>query len=306
MAASKVISVNVQGLNNPEKRRKLFRWFSDNNAKIVMLQETFLTKEPSKFDNSTWNGKIYHNLTKTPHSKGVSIMFSNHLDYKVNNIHKMEDSRVILINCTVENQDITLVNVYAPTDKGYRAEFFKKLKLWIARHADSPNDIYMGGDFNCAINANDRKNTAGNTDPSRNELTKVLRDLDLVDCWYEKYDKPQYTFTDTTNGSKSRIDYFFISNNIRHKLVEIKLQRAPKKDKHKAVCPTFKFENNKKGPGHWKLNSKLMDTDEFQILIRELLDEIRYNYNHFDKRSRWEIFKILLRDACIKSGCKES
>ncbi len=182
MATSKIISVNVQGLNNPEKRRKLFRWFIDNSAKIVLMQETFCTKEYSKLENSIWPGKIYHNLSHSPHSKGVSIMFSNSLDYKIHNIHKMEDSRVILINCTVENQDITLVNVYAPTDKGYRVDFFKKLKLWVARHADCPDDIYMGGDFNCAINDNDRKNTAGNTDKSRSELKKLLKDLDLIDC----------------------------------------------------------------------------------------------------------------------------
>ncbi len=227
MAESKIISVNVQGLNNHEKRRRLFRWFLDNNAQIVFMQETFCTKEFCNFSDSNWPGKIYHNLSKSPHSKGVSIMFNNKLDYKVHNIHKMEDSRVILINCTVENHDITLVNVYAPTDKGYRVDFFKKLKLWIARHTDNPEDIYMGGDFNCAINANDRKNTAGNNDISRAELTKVLKDLKLIDCWYEKYDQPQYTFTDTTNGSKSRIDYFFVSNNVRHKLTEVLLQKAP-------------------------------------------------------------------------------
>ena len=296
----------METVNNPEKRRKLFRWFKDNTAKIVFMQETFCTKEFSKLENNAWPGKIYHNLSHSPHSKGVAIMFSNSLDYKVHNVHKMEDSRVILINCTVDNQDITLVNVYAPTDKPYRVDFFKKLKFWVARHADNPNDIYMGGDFNCALNDNDRLNTAGNTDKSRTELNKLLKDLDLIDSWYEKHDKPQYTFTDITNGSKSRIDYFFISNNIRHKLVEIKLQKAPKKDKHKAVCPIFKFENNKKGPGYWKLNSKLMDTDEFQVLIRELLDEIRYNYNHFDSRSKWEMFKILLRDASIKLGVKRA
>ncbi len=100
MATSKIISVNVQGLYNPEKRRKLFRWFRDNSAKIIFMQETFCTKEFSKIEDSAWPGKIYHNLSHTPHSKGVAIMFSNSLDYKVHNVHKMEDSRVILIKGT--------------------------------------------------------------------------------------------------------------------------------------------------------------------------------------------------------------
>ena len=45
MANTNIISLNVRGLNNYQKRLKLYRWFKENNAKIVLLQETFGKKE---------------------------------------------------------------------------------------------------------------------------------------------------------------------------------------------------------------------------------------------------------------------
>ena len=39
------VSLNVRGLNQSNKRRKIFRCLHQQNAQIVLLQETFSTKE---------------------------------------------------------------------------------------------------------------------------------------------------------------------------------------------------------------------------------------------------------------------
>ena len=36
------VSLNVRGLNQSNKRRKIFRWLHQQNAQIVLLQETFI------------------------------------------------------------------------------------------------------------------------------------------------------------------------------------------------------------------------------------------------------------------------
>ena len=87
----------MRGLNNENKRRKLFNWFNDISASIVMLQETFCVKEFNKFHDCGWKGKIIHNFSKSSHSKGTSILFKDTLDYEIRNIHKSEDSRILLI-----------------------------------------------------------------------------------------------------------------------------------------------------------------------------------------------------------------
>ena len=109
-----------------------------------------------EFNNNTW--KTIHNYTDSAHSRGVAIMFNSKLEYEIIDIHKKNDSRVLLINAKINGIDTTLCNVYAPNKKNERAEFFKTLKLWVARHALFENEIIMAGDFNCAKNNNDRKN----------------------------------------------------------------------------------------------------------------------------------------------------
>ena len=241
-----VFSLNVRGLNDASKRRIIFKWLEDNKCKIAFIQETFCRQELPKDSHPNWI--IKHNLTDSAHSRGVAIMFHNSLDIEIKNIHKKDDARVILINAVINNIEMSLCNVYAPNDTNNRKEFFRTLKYWIARHTDYDNELVLGGDFNCAINDNDRVNIRGNEDVSRNSLKSLLNDLDLLDTWYIKNDTPQYTYIDPANNSKSRIDYLFLSQSIKHKIKKIKLKHAPKKDRHKAVCLELKLDENKKRP----------------------------------------------------------
>ena len=48
------ISVNVRGLNTPEKRRKIYSWLSDSNVDIILVQEThFIGKNELQY-NLNW------------------------------------------------------------------------------------------------------------------------------------------------------------------------------------------------------------------------------------------------------------
>ncbi len=247
MADLKIFSLNVRGLNDPSKRRIIFKWLEDNQCKIAFLQETFCKNDFPKNTHPNWT--IKHNFTNSSHSRGVAIMIHNSLNFDIKNIHKKDDARVILINAVIEDVEVSLCNIYAPNDPSNRKEYFRTLKYWIARNTDYENDLILGGDLNCAINENDRKNIRGNNDVSRNALKSLLKDLDLIDAWYICHDKPQYTYTDPDNGSKSRIDYLFLSNSIKHKVKNIGLKHAPKKDRHKSVCLSIKLHENKKAQG---------------------------------------------------------
>ncbi len=300
MAVSKITSLNVRGLNDENKRRNLFTWLSDLGNKIVYLQETFCRKEFDKFSDCGWKGEIYHNLTDSSHSRGVAILIHETLDCKILNIHKKSDSRAILINAEVENMEVSLCCVYAPNKEADRKDFFKKLKLWIYRNSDYPENLIVGGDFNCAINNDDR--TGKNNDTSRNELKQFLNGLKLLDAWYICNNKRQYTFHDVQHNSKSRIDYIFISKGMEHKVKSIKLRQAPQKDKHKAVQIALSLCNNKKGPGYWKLNSKILVLPEYRKLIENIVNDCMTNYNNLEKRILWEIIKIRVKEESIKFG----
>ncbi len=102
MASIPIISLNVRGLNNEQKRRNLFSWLNDINVKIAFLQETFCKKEfnPS-FDNYGWAGRIIHNFSNSSHSRGVAILIHDSINYEIHNVYKKEDARAILVNTTI-------------------------------------------------------------------------------------------------------------------------------------------------------------------------------------------------------------
>ncbi len=79
------VSLNIRGLNDEKKRMKIFKWLETNNSKIVMLQETFCTKDFPKSNHPNWI--IMHNFTNSTHSRGVAIMFHNSLQMEIQNIH---------------------------------------------------------------------------------------------------------------------------------------------------------------------------------------------------------------------------
>ena len=50
----------------------------------------------------------------TSHSKGTAILFRAKFD--IINCHKSEDSRILLVNLKIEDETLTLINIYAPNN----------------------------------------------------------------------------------------------------------------------------------------------------------------------------------------------
>ncbi len=303
MADTNIISLNVRGLNNEEKRRNIFNWLSNLGVHIAFLQETFCKAEFRDQDNSGWRGKIIHNLSNSSHSRGVAVLFHEALQLEIHSVHKKDDARAILINATVENTNISFCNIYAPSKANVRKEFFTTMKYWIARHADFTDSIIMGGDMNCAINDNDR--TGCNEDSSRATMKQMINQLKLKDAWYIKNDRLQYTFHDSSSNSKSRIDYLFISFDLEFRLKNISLKHAPKKDPHKGVYMGMVFKSNKRGPGYWKLNSRLLEEAQYIDLIKTTIkDCMKVDFN--DARLLWEYIKVRVKAVSIKYGIERA
>ncbi len=274
------------------------RWLENNNCKICFFQETFCQTDTQCGPNWT----IKHNKTNSAHSRGVAIAISNSLDFTIENQHVTDDARAILLNCNIEGTNTTLCTVYAPSgnDTKPRTEFFKKMKNWINRHTDYPDNIILGGDFNCALNDNDRTNN--NIDASRRDMKNLLNYLKLIDAWYINNDKTQYTYTTPRTGNKSRLDYVFVSEYFKHKVNYTILKHPPIKDQHKSVLMGIILQKNHKGPGYWKLNAQLLEIPEYRLMINKIFEDCMNNNPGLNYRTRWQFFKIKVKEASIKFG----
>lgn len=76
-------------------------------------------------------GEIVHCFSESVHSRGVSVLFKKNSKIEIINHYKSVDGRRFLINIKYNDQQLTLLNVYAPNNEKYRIDFFKRVITWI-------------------------------------------------------------------------------------------------------------------------------------------------------------------------------
>ena len=75
---------------------------------------------------------------------GVAILISDKIDFKMKNIFRDKEGHYIIIKGSIQEDDITILNIYAPNS-------FTTLK------GEIDNNSIIVGDFNTPLTAMDRK-----------------------------------------------------------------------------------------------------------------------------------------------------
>ena len=107
-----IITLNVNGLNAPTKRHKLTEWIQKQNPYICCLQEThFRPRDTYRLKLRGWK-KIFH-AKGNQNKAGVAILISDKRDFKIKTIARGKEGHYIMINGSIQEEDITIVNIYA-------------------------------------------------------------------------------------------------------------------------------------------------------------------------------------------------
>ena len=310
----KLISLNVRGIIDSRKRRKVFTWFSKQKADIVCMQETHCTKSKLNSFKNSWNGLSYYGLTDSAYSRGVGILFNSKLNIVVHSVQYGNDGRQMLINVDIEGKPFTIVNIYAPNEEKSRINFFQSLVDWIKAEAYDINNVVLVGDLNCCLREEDRSSRTNVKDKSRNALKLLLTKLNLNDMWHILNDnnRPHYTWSDKVTSS--RLDYVFNSQNSSTipKAIDIITVITDAIGKritdHKALTFQFLINIPPRGPGYWKLNTKLLDDNDYCEQITKIItdtynDPTMYKYSNSLK---WDIMKTKIKEFSIKKGVEKA
>ena len=108
-----ITTLNVNGLNAPTKRHRLAEWIQKQDPYICCLQETHFRPQ------DTYRLKV-RGWKNTFHAKGkqkkaeVAILVSDKIDLKIRKIARNKEENHIMINGSIQEEDITIVNIYAP------------------------------------------------------------------------------------------------------------------------------------------------------------------------------------------------
>ena len=87
-----VLSLNVRGIRDLNKRKSIFTWARNQKADTNFLQETYST--PDVFDSwkFQWPGDMYYSHGSN-HSKGVLVLIRETLQFELRSVKKDSQGR---------------------------------------------------------------------------------------------------------------------------------------------------------------------------------------------------------------------
>ena len=104
---------------------------------------------------SEWGGDIYFSHGTT-NSRGVMILFIKEIQHLVHSVQTDEDGRWIMLEVTVDDLHVNIINIYGPNDDN--PNFFEEIHKVISSLKNNQNIIV--GDFNTVLNiSKDRTGT---------------------------------------------------------------------------------------------------------------------------------------------------
>ena len=108
-----IITLNVNGLNAPSKRHRLAEWIQKQDTYICCLQEThFRPKDTHRLKVREWKNMFHANGKQK--KAGVAILISDKTDLKIKKITRDKEGHYIMIKGSIQEEDITIINIYAP------------------------------------------------------------------------------------------------------------------------------------------------------------------------------------------------
>ena len=268
-----IISFNCQGIRNKGKRYDVINYLQNTGAKIICLQDTHLIQTDMATLKNDWNGNIYLNGSKT-NARGVAILISNSLEYKITHTEMDAVGNMLLLDITVCNIKIRLLNIYGPNTDD--PNFFVEMEKYLSKHDQSY--IIWCGDFNLTLNPKlDSYNYVTINNPrSRTILLDIIHRLNLADAY--RYFHPiskRFTWRRRNPLKQSRLDYFLISSPLTDLISNIEIRAGYKSD-HSILYMSILINKFERGKGVWKFNTELLKDESYLKLVKEcIMDEKR-------------------------------
>ena len=108
-----IITLNVNILNAPTKRHRLAEWIQKQDPYICCLQETHFRPEDT-FRMKVRGWKIIFHPNGKLKKAGVAILISDKKDLKIKKITRDKEGHFIMIKGSIQEEDITVVNIHEP------------------------------------------------------------------------------------------------------------------------------------------------------------------------------------------------
>ena len=155
MAVLKLLSLNVRGLRNREKRRSIFSYLKNQKASVYLLQETFSNHNDEKIWSAEWGGQNFFSHGYD-HSKGVCVLIKPNCVLSAEALELDSNGRFIILRLKTGENALYVIYVYAPTDKCEQIDFIDFLSKKVISLTDTSN-LVIASDWNTTLSAMDKQ-----------------------------------------------------------------------------------------------------------------------------------------------------
>ncbi|MEF7637558.1 exodeoxyribonuclease III [Bacillus thuringiensis] len=244
----KFISWNVNGLRAVVAKGVFLEYLEESNADIFCLQEIKL--QSGQIDLNLEGYYSYWNYAVKKGYSGTAVFTKKEpisVSYGLGIEEHDQEGRVI----TLEFEDYYMITLYTPNSKqglerlDYRMKWEDAFRAYI-KQLDEKKPVVFCGDLNVAHKEIDLKNPKSNrknpgfSDAEREKFTNLLEE-GFIDTFRYKYpDKEEayswwsYRMRARANNSGWRIDYFVISDRLKQKIIDAKINSEVMGSDH---CP---------------------------------------------------------------------
>ena len=184
------------------------------------------------------------------------------------NILRDKEGHYIMIKGSIQEDDITILNIYAP--KASSPQYIRQMLTTLKGQID--NNTIIVGDFNTPLTAMDRS-TRQKISKETKAMNEALDQMDLIDIYRTFHPKAtEYTFFSSAHGTFSKIDHIlgYKSNLSNFKKIEIISSIF---SNHSPI--RLEINNKKKtakNTNTWRLNNLLLNN---QWITEEIKEEIK-------------------------------
>lgn len=144
----KIISWNVKGLNQANKRKSVLSHLQHLGVGIVFLQETHLLNRDQSKIHKEWVGQMFHSQFNCK-GRGVAILIHKKIPFIVSNTILDPNGRYVMVVGELFQLRLVLVNIYGPN---FDDDHFFKRMLSSIPNLDS-HHLIMSGDYNLVLDS---------------------------------------------------------------------------------------------------------------------------------------------------------
>lgn len=188
----RIITLNVNGLQNPIKRGKLIAKMKREQQHIIFWQETHMVKtEHEKLKKMGFKNTFFSSYMNG-NARGVAILIANKVDFQLSKQIVDKEGRVVLVRGTLDSKEVTLLNVYRPP--GQDKTLINRIFDLIATEVSGV--LICGGDWNVQLHP-----TLDSTNPTKRVsseslyIKKMIKEIGIIDVWRDLNPRvKQFTF----------------------------------------------------------------------------------------------------------------